>query len=324
MARDLELVSPGARAARVALGLYGALIYVFLFAPIVLLVLFSFNANRYGTFPITGWTLEWYRTALGDYQIHDALATTLRVAAEVTAISTFVGTAAAFPLVRSRLPFRNGIRIAFVLPIMIPGLLIGVSLLVLFTGTLHVQLSPQTAVIGQSVYTTPFVILLVAARLQGFDRDLERAASDLGANAFARLRFIVLPLILPAIVAGALFAFTLSLDEFIITYFLIGGHNTLPIYIYTQVKFGITPEVNAVAAMLLGASLAILALAFALPQLLRLGAAGGALRACPSTDPAESRASAFVSPLRRSRGALREPMIDRPGLGPPVPSAPRR
>ena len=270
MARDLELVSPGARAARVALGLYGALIYVFLFGPIVLLVLFSFNANRYGSFPITGWTLEWYRTALGDYQIHDALGTTLRVAAEVTAISTFVGTAAAFPLVRSRLPFRNGIRIAFVLPIMIPGLLIGVSLLVLFTGTLHMKLSPQTAVIGQSVYTTPFVILLVAARLQAFDRELERAASDLGANAFARLRFIVLPLILPAIVAGALFAFTLSLDEFIITYFLIGGQNTLPIYIYTQVKFGITPEVNAVASMLLGASLAILALAFALPQLLRL------------------------------------------------------
>jgi ABC-type spermidine/putrescine transport system permease subunit II len=115
------------------------------------------------------------------------------------------------------------------------------------------------------------VILLVAARLQAFDRDLERAASDLGANAFARLRFIVLPLILPAIVGGALVTFTLSLDEFIITYFLIGGHDTLPIYIYTQVKFGITPEVNAVATMLLAASLAILGLGFALPQLLRLG-----------------------------------------------------
>ena len=105
----------------------------------------------------------------GDYQIKDALSTTLRVAAEVTVISTFVGTAAAFPLVRSRLPFRSGVRIAMTLPIMIPGLLIGVSLLVLLTSVFHFQLSPQTAVIGQSVYTTPFVLLLVAARLQGFD-----------------------------------------------------------------------------------------------------------------------------------------------------------
>ena len=271
MARDVEVLSKRNRVARVGLTCYAVLIYAFLFAPIVLLVLFSFNANRYGTFPITAWTLSWYRQAIGDYQIHDALTTTLKVALEVTAISVVVGTAAAFPLVRSRLRFRNGIRVGIVLPIMIPGLLIGVSLLVLFTGTLHWQLSPQTAVIGQAVYTTPFVILLVAARLQALDPSLERAASDLGANAFNRLRRVVLPLLLPAIVAGALFAFTLSLDEFIITYFLIGSNITLPIYIYTQVKFGITPEVNALASMLLAASLLLLALAFALPQVVRRG-----------------------------------------------------
>jgi spermidine/putrescine transport system permease protein len=269
MTHDVEVLSARGRAARASLGVYGALVYVFLFAPIVLLVLFSFNANRYGTFPITGWTLTWYRQAFNDYQVHDAVSTTLKVALQVTAISTLAGTAAAFPLVRSRLPFREGIRIVFILPIMIPGLLIGVSLLVLFTSTFHWQLSPETAVIGQSVYTTPFVILLVAARLQGFDTTLERAAADLGANSFQRLRRVVLPLILPAILGGALFAFTLSLDEFIITYFLIGGHNTLPIFIYTQVKFGITPEVNAVASMLLAGSLLLLGLAFTLPQLVR-------------------------------------------------------
>src|SRR5204863_549564 len=155
------------------------------------------------------------------------------------------------------------------LPIMIPGLLIGVSLLVFFTNVLHEQLSPTTAAIGQRVYTTPFVLLLVAARLQGFDVSLERAAADLGANTLRRLRYVVLPLIMPAVFAGALFAFTLSLDEFIITFFLIGGHNTLPIYIYTQVKFGITPEVNALASLLLGASLALIALAFGLPYAAR-------------------------------------------------------
>jgi spermidine/putrescine transport system permease protein len=269
MAADLEVLSRRGRVSRWALTGYGVLIYVFLFGPIALLVLFSFNANRYGTFPITAWTLKWYRDAIGNYQIHDALVTTLKVAGEVTLVSVVVGTAAAFPLVRSRLPFRDGIRIGFVLPIMIPGLLIGVSLLVLFTGTLHWQLSPQTAVLGQSVYTTPFVILLVSARLQGFDRALERAAADLGANAFNRLRLVVLPLILPAIVAAALLAFTLSIDEFIITYFLIGTQITLPIYIYTQIKFGITPEVNALASMLLAGSLLLLALAFALPRILR-------------------------------------------------------
>jgi spermidine/putrescine transport system permease protein len=265
MARDVEVLSGRARVARGLLGGYAIAIYLFLFAPIVLLVLFSFNANRYGTFPITGWTLSWYRQAFNDYQVHDAVSTTLKVAFQVTLISTIVGTAAAFPLVRSRLPFREGIRIVLILPIMIPGLLIGVSLLVLFTSTFHWTLSPETAVIGQAVYTTPFVILLVAARLQGFDSALERAASDLGANTFQRLWRVVLPLIFPAILAGALFAFTLSLDEFVITLFLIGAGNTLPIYIYTQVKFGITPEVNALASLLLGASLALIALAFGLP-----------------------------------------------------------
>ncbi|HZO95738.1 MAG TPA: ABC transporter permease [Gaiellaceae bacterium] len=267
--REFEVVSPHARLVRTLLGGWAALVYVFLFAPIVLLVLFSFNANRYGTFPFTGWTTDWYGQVFGDYQIRDALTTTLQVAAEVTAISTVVGTAAAFPLVRSRLPFRSGIRIAMTLPIMIPGLLIGISLLVLLTSVFHFQLSPQTAVIGQSVYTTPFVLLLVAARLQGFDPSLERAAGDLGANTIRSLRHVVLPLIMPAVFAGALLAFTLSLDEFIITLFLIGGHNTLPIYIYTQVKFGITPEVNALASLLLGASLTLIALAFTLPALAR-------------------------------------------------------
>jgi spermidine/putrescine transport system permease protein len=271
MPRDADIVSPRAGLMRVALGGWAVLIYVFLFAPVALLVAFSFNANRYGTFPFTGWTTKWYGQVFGDYQIKDALTTTLRIALEVTVISTIVGTAAAFPLVRSRLPFRNGIRIGMTLPIMIPGLLIGISLLILFTSVFKLQLSPQTAVIGQAVYTTPFVVLLVAARLQGFDPALERAASDLGANTYRRLRHVVLPLIAPAVFAGALFAFTLSLDEFIITLFLIGAHNTLPIYIYTQVKFGITPEVNALATLLLAASLCLIGLAFVLPAVVRRG-----------------------------------------------------
>ena len=267
--REVEVVSPHAGLVKALLGTWAVLVYVFLFAPIILLVLFSFNANKYGTFPFTGWTTHWYSEVFGNYQIKDALTTSLKVAAEVTVVSTIVGTAAAFPLVRSRLPFRSGITVAMTLPIMLPGLLIGVSLLILMTSFFHIQLSVQTAVIGQAVYTTPFVLLLVAARLQGFDTSLERAASDLGANTFNRLRYVVLPLIMPAVLAGAVMAFTLSLDEFIITLFLIGAHNTLPIYIYTQVKFGITPEVNALASLLLAGSLMLIAIAFLLPTVLR-------------------------------------------------------
>jgi spermidine/putrescine transport system permease protein len=269
MPRELEVVSPRAGLVRGALTGWAVLVYLFLFAPIALLIAFSFNANRYGTFPFTGWTGKWYGQVFSDYQIKDALTTTLRVAVVVTVVSTIVGTAAAFPLVRSRLPFRSAVRVGMTLPIMIPGLLIGVSLLVFLTNVFHLQLSVWTAIIGQSVYTTPFVLLIVAARLQGFDNSLERAASDLGANTFRRLRYVVLPLIAPAVFAGALFAFTLSLDEFIITLFLIGGSNTLPLYIYTQVKFGITPEVNALATLLLAASLILIAVAFLLPGAIR-------------------------------------------------------
>ena len=269
--REVEVVSPHAGLVKTVLGAWAVLVYAFLFAPIVLLVLFSFNANKYGTFPFTGWTTHWYSEVFGNYQIKDALTTSLKVALEVTLLSTIIGTAAAFPLVRSRLPFRSGITVGMTLPIMIPGLLIGISLLILLTSFFHVQLSVQTAVLGQTVYTTPFVLLLVAARLQGFDTSLERAASDLGANTFNRMRYVVLPLIMPAVLAGAVFAFTLSLDEFIITLFLIGANNTLPIYIYTQVKFGITPEVNALASLLLAASITLIAVAFLLPAALRRG-----------------------------------------------------
>ena len=287
MAREAAVLSPRARASRGLLTCYGLSIYLFLFAPIVLLVLFSFNANTYGSFPITGWTTKWYAQVFGDYQIQDALRTTLKVGLEVTVVSVLLGTTAAFPLVRAGLPFPAGFRVAMTLPIMIPGILIGISLLVLFTQVVKVPLSPSTAVIGQSLYTTPFVLLLVAARLQGFDRNLERAAGDLGANTFNRLRLIVLPLIFPAILAGALFAFTLSFDEFVITYFIIGGYNTLPIYIYTQIRYGITPEVNALAALVLITSIALISLVFILPAGLRLARrlAGSRARRTPEALP---------------------------------------
>ena len=153
---------------------------------------------------------------------------------------------------------------------MIPGVLIGVSLLTFLRQGLGIPLSINTVIIGQSVYTTPFVLLIVASRLEGFDRSLERAASDLGANTLRTFRYVILPLIAPAVFAGALFAFTLSLDEFVITFFIIGAQVTLPIYIYTQIKFGITPAINAVATLLIVTSLSITALGLIIPRLIRI------------------------------------------------------
>jgi spermidine/putrescine transport system permease protein len=254
---------------RRSLAAYGALVYLFVFAPIVFLVLFSFNANPSGSFPITGLTTRWYEEMFDDFELSDAFWTSLEVALQVTFISVVVGTAAAFPLVRARMRFRSAARIAVTLPIMLPGLLIGISLLVLLTTTLDLQLSRRTAVIGQSIFTTPFVILLVSARLETVDRTLEWAASDLGADAARRFRHVLLPALLPAVTASALLAFTLSFDEFIITLFLIGGDQTLPLYIFNHVRYGITPAVNAVASLFLLGTFCALTLALALPTIVR-------------------------------------------------------
>lgn len=269
MVANYEAVSRSARTARLAQYGFAALVLVFTFLPIAILVLFSFNANRFGTFPITGTTLRWYRDVFANTQIQQALLTTLKVSAQVTVLAVVVGTAAAFPLSRSRLRAASWLRLGYILPLMIPGLIIGVSLLVLFTQVFGIRLSPTTAMIGQTVYTTPFVVLIVAAQLDSLDPALDRAAGDLGASPLRTLRHITLPLLSSAVLAGALFAFTLSMDEFIITMFLVGNDNTLPIYIYSQVRFGITPEVNALATMLLAVAVMLLAATIALPALVR-------------------------------------------------------
>jgi spermidine/putrescine transport system permease protein len=269
MHERLELVSRRARLLRRALALYGGLVYLFAFAPIAFLVLFGFNANPSGAFPITGLTTRWYGEMFDDFELQDAFWTSLDVAVKVTLVSVAIGTAAAFPLVRAPMRLRSAIRIWMTLPIMLPGLLIGISLLVLLTTVLGLELSRRTAVIGQSIFTTPFVILLVGARLQTLDRRLEWAASDLGATTARRLRHVVLPALLPALLASTVLAFTLSFDEFIITLFLIGGDQTLPLYIFSHVRYGITPAVNAVASLFLLGSFAALTLALALSSMAR-------------------------------------------------------
>ena len=257
MSDDIQAVNPRARLFRIILSFYGVGIYIFLFAPIAVMVLLSFNTSRVVGFPMAGFTTDWYLRLANDTVILKALEKSLIVAFWVTVLSTVIGTMAAFPLVRANIKNRGGVRVFITLPIMMPGLLIGVAILVLATNVLHIQPSLYTAIIGQTVLATPFVILVVSSRLEALDRNMERAAADLGASGPQRILFVVLPLIYPGIIAGALIALTLSLDEFVVTNFIIGADQTLPIYIYNQLKFGITPEVNALATLMLLGTLAV-------------------------------------------------------------------
>ena len=270
MSDDLQAVNPRARLFRIILSFYGIGIYIFLFAPIAVLILLSFNSSTVVGFPMAGFTTDWYARLSHDAVILDALEKSLLVAFWVTVLATLIGTAASFPLVRANIKNRGAMRVFITLPIMMPGLLIGVAILVLATNVLHIQPSLRVAIIGQTVLATPFVILVVSSRLEALDRNLERAAADLGAGPLQRLLFVVLPLIYPGIIAAALIALTLSLDEFIVTNFIIGADQTLPIYIYNQLKFGITPEVNALATLMLLGTLAVAGLTFGALRLVKV------------------------------------------------------
>jgi spermidine/putrescine transport system permease protein len=254
-------VSRFARSIRRGLRLWFAALIAFLYLPIVFMIAFSFDDSSTPGLPIQGPTLRWYDVMLHNRQLLRAVGNTITVAVIVAVLATIIGTMAAFVLVRGGIRYRNATRVAFMLPIMVPGVLIGVSLLIYFARAADLQLSLVTVIAGQLVVTVPFVVLIVASRLQGFDRFLEWAAADLGASPRQAISHVVLPLIAPAILAGALISVTLSIDEFVITWFTVGSQPTLPTYIYTQVKFGVTPEVNAVATVMLVATLLIFAIA---------------------------------------------------------------
>jgi ABC-type spermidine/putrescine transport system permease subunit II len=262
-------VSPHARATRRALWMLAVTIMAFLYVPIVLLVLFSFNEPRTPGLPITRLTLDWYEVALTNRILLDAVRNSIIVAALVAAFATIIGTMAAFTLVRGRIRFPGAARVFATLPIMLPGMLLGIALLIFMRRVLDLQLSLVTVVAGHLVLTVPFVILIVAARLQGFDRNLEWAAADLEADAKRTVRHVILPLIWPAVVAGALISVTLSIDEFVVTFFTVGPQSTLPLYIYTQIKFEVTPEVNAIATVMLAATLGLLLAAWGVVALRR-------------------------------------------------------
>jgi spermidine/putrescine transport system permease protein len=251
--------SPGLR-------VHVALAYAFLYVPIVVLVVFSFSASRYAAV-WGGFSLEWYAKLFGNERILEALVNSLWVASGATLIAVVFGTAAAYALSRRRFRGAAAFEAAMALPMVMPELVTGIALLLLFTLVVPLSLGLVTIMIAHSVFGIAYVALLVRARLQGLDPRLEEAARDLGATPRQVFRRITLPLIAPGILGGALLAFTLSFDDFVIAFFVTGpGATTLPIEIYSMVKRGITPEINALASLILVASIGLIAVALRLQQ----------------------------------------------------------
>lgn len=241
------------------LHLWTALVLLFLYTPIVVIVLFSFEQGAFSNLPWSGFTLEWYRRLLGNSQAITAIVNSVYVALFVTTIGTVLGTLGAIALVRKQFRLKGLYRGLVMAPMTIPGLILGVALLMMFN-YLEVTRTLQTVIVGQLVFVVPFVVVTVSSRLQGFDPILEEAARDCGASRWTTYRRVTLPLLAPGIVSGALFAFTLSFDDFLIAFFTSGAQNTLPVFIFSTINRTTSPVVNAISTIALVVSMAIVTL----------------------------------------------------------------
>lgn len=255
----------GGRWLRRLLAAHGLAGYLFLYTPIIILVIFSFNVSRYAT-AWRGFTLQWYQSLFADQALAAALRNSLIVAGGSTLISTVFGTMVALAMERYRFRGRLALDSLLYLPIIIPDIVMAVMLLIFFV-LAHARLGLLTIVVSHVAFNISFVAVVVRARLAFFDVELEEAAQDLYANEWQTFRRVTLPLIMPGILGGALLAFTLSIDDFVITFFTAGpGSSTLPLRIYSMVKLGVTPEINALSSLMLLVSMGLLAVSLFLQK----------------------------------------------------------
>jgi len=237
---------------RNALPIYAGLAVTYMLIPIVVIAVFSFGDTPNGklTFALdNGFTLEYWRSAFSLPELNDALSTSLRLAAFSTLISTVIGTLMAIALVRHRFRGRRAANLLIVIPMATPEIVIGASLLSMFI-YYSFALGFGTLLIAHVMFSISFVVVVVRSRLIGFDRNLEEAAADLGATPLTTFRTVTLPLLMPGVVAAALLAFALSIDDFVISNFNSGTTVTFPLYVYGVSLRGIPVQVNALATML--------------------------------------------------------------------------
>ena len=248
---DVTLSKNGARALRV----FFAFVVVFLYAPIVILLIFSFNNSEIPSFPLSGFTFHWYRAFLSNSDLRGALETSAVIAALSSVGAVVLGVLASIALVRRRFPAKSAVSALLLSPLVIPYVVFGISLLLLFH-TIGVPRSLLTVVIGHIVISVPYTLLVLVPRLNQIDVSLEEAAFDLGASRLRTFRSITLPLILPAILSAFLIAFTTSFDEYAVASFVVGTRATFPIYLYSALRFpSQLPQVIAVAVVVIAASL---------------------------------------------------------------------
>jgi spermidine/putrescine transport system permease protein len=250
---DVALSKNGSRFLRV----FFACVVVFLYAPIVILLIFSFNNSAVPSFPLSGFTFHWYGQFLGNSDLRGALQTSAIIAALSSAAAVALGTLASIALVRRRFRGKAAVSALLLSPLVIPYVVFGISLLLLFH-QLGIGRSILTVVIGHIVISLPYTILVLMPRLQQLDASLEEAAYDLGAGRLRTFRSITLPLILPALVSAYLIAFTTSFDEYAVASFVVGTRQTFPIYLYSALRFpNQLPQVIAVAVVVITISLVV-------------------------------------------------------------------
>lgn len=230
------------------LRIYALLAFAYIYFPILILIIFSFNTQKINV-RWEGFTLHWYGMLFNDQNVILATRNTLIIAFTSTIVSTIIGTLAALALQRYRFPGYGAAESLLYVPVIIPEVVMGISLLAFFA-SIGMTLGLGTITLSHIAFNIPFVTLVVRARLHGFDKSIEEAAMDLGANELTTFWRVTLPTIMPGVLSGALLAFTLSLDDYVITYFTAGpGSTTLPLRIFSMVRFAVTPEVNALSTL---------------------------------------------------------------------------
>lgn len=238
-------------------------ILAFLYLPVVVLIIFSFNDNLVTTLPLKGFTLRWYQAMLANEDMLAAIGNSLYVATVATALTLVIGVPAAFAIDRADFPGKTAFRRLVMLPLTLPGIITGISMLNMFR-MLGFNLSLETVIMGHGTALIAIVVTQVYARLQRFDRRLEEASGDLGGKPWQTFLMVTLPNIRSAVIGSGLLAFTLSFDEIPVTFFLTGRDNTLPMYIYSTLRRGITPEINAIGTIIVVVSLGLIFLSISL------------------------------------------------------------
>jgi len=254
------------------LGALSILTLVFLWAPVLLIIVFSFSTNKYGV----AWdefTFKWYLELLHNDAVRDALTRSLIISGVTVVVSTFIGTMTAYGLFKLNFKGKQFLRTSILLPIVFPSIVTGSALLVFFTRLIHVPLGYPSIIIAHIVFCSPVAVFIILGRMQRFDWSWEEAAMDLGATRMRTFIRVTGPQLMPAIMASAMLIFPWSFDDFVITYFVAGvGSTTLPIYIFSQLRFGSSPVINTIGTLLIAVTMTGMLLAFLMQRKLKQAA----------------------------------------------------